>query len=720
LIKKSKSSLFSIKITASQKFILFLTFVTCFVFQLIFLSVLRKYQYKNEVAAAKAYGESVVASILLPLDQSIDITQTLKSLYLEYDEFFVDNFDRICGCLADGNYVVGSLYVAPKGIIETAYPDSIKKTTVGFNMLQDEEQGPRAKMAVETKQVTVAGPHRLIEGGSGFIIRNPIFEENEFKAFTIVVLDWNSFVSQVLKTVDKKQTGFVFGVWNEDEHIVTDSNGYIISNCDRKISTVVDIPIEVPNDVWHLSVEPAAGWTNFNGILVEFIVSVFVVLTIVCVAYYRQLLDARQMYIYEHDSLTGLLTRSAYHRRVRKLFKDNPDQSYDVMVADIQNFKVVNSIYGTTKCDELLCYLADCFSKAANNIYCSRYGGDQFAFIFKSEDNAGLKYLEEENEKYIANAPIKNIVIKYGYYGSVDKSVPVNLISDRALMAVKSILHNYEINVANYEGPVSRRHLREQMLESSFESSLNNGDFKVWYQPKFNAKTEKLVGAEALVRWEPPEGNTVSPADFIYVFEDDGLISRLDEYVFTTVCENIKEMRDEGFKVVPVSVNLSRISLHHKGIVQKYANIVKRVGIPIETISLEITETSTYGSSEMIELSNELKSAGFRLDMDDFGTGSSSLASLNILPFDVIKIDKSLIDFIGTPGGEELVKHTIELAHFKNMHVIAEGVETKEQLEFLRNLDCDTIQGYYFSAPMPYAKCLAYFKDLSAKGRVQN
>lgn len=225
-------------------------------------------------------------------------------------------------------------------------------------------------------------------------------------------------------------------------------------------------------------------------------------------------------------------------------------------------------------------------------------------------------------------------------------------------------------------------------------------NFNVWFQPKYDAATEKLVGAEALVRWQKPDGTMIPPYEFISLFEEDGLIVHLDEYVFRKVCEGIKFWYDRGEQVLSISVNVSRTTLHHDGIISKYKKIMEETGIPLDSISLEITESAAFTDKALISFAQELQDAGFILDMDDFGTGSSSLASLNILPFSAIKLDKSLIDFIGKEDGNELLRHTIELAHFKKMKVVAEGVETKEQLDFLKSLDCDVIQGYYFSKPL--------------------
>lgn len=708
-------------LTPGQLLITIAAGLVCVFIESAFITNLHRERLENQIDEATRYGQSVATSLILSLDQAISTSTVLKDLYVEYGDTYIKTFNKTCRRFYDDNPSIGSLYIAPNGIVAAAFPEKIKASTIGFNMLEDEQQKQRAQLAIDTKKITVAGPLNLIEGGTGIIIRNPYFENDEFKFFAVVAIDWEQYVYQALRGLNHKKSGYHIAVWKDDNtNTVTDKFGCIISDLNKEITDkdIIDIEIRIPNDKWHLTVEPEKGWITMADFIPIMILCSIIVILVMGLLVFRQLESNKKLYEYEHDVLTGLLTRSAFYRRVRKMFREYPNENFDIMVSDIENFKLLNSVYGTKKCDELLCYFASEFQKINLNSTFARYGGDHYVNIFKSSENIGSEAFLEKVKVIIENAPIPNTVVKFGYYGKVDKSITPNLLCDRALLAAKSILHNYENTIANYEGPISHRHLQEQMLEASFEDAIKNGDFKVWFQPKFDAKTEKLVGAEALVRWINKAGKVVSPADFIYVFEDDGLIVRLDEFVFRNVCQTIKTYTDNGYPPIPVSVNLSRASLHHSGVIQHYKDIVEEIGIPIDAISLEITETSAFKNNQIQNLAIELKNAGFRIDMDDFGTGSSSLASLNLIPFDVIKLDKSLVDFIGTPDGEELLKHSIELAHFKNIHVIAEGVEHKEQLEFLRKLNCDTIQGYYYSPPLPIEECINYIDKLNKDGRV--
>ena len=213
--------------------------------------------------------------------------------------------------------------------------------------------------------------------------------------------------------------------------------------------------------------------------------------------------------------------------------------------------------------------------------------------------------------------------------------------------------------------------------------------------------TENIVGAEALVRWQKPDGTLISPGAFIPLFESDGLVVHLDEYVFENVCQFQKERMENKLPMVPISVNLSRASIHFNDVVEHYVDIVNQKQIPFECVPIELTESATLYSEKILEITDQLVKAGFKLHMDDFGSGYSSLVTLNMKCFDTLKIDKSLIDYIGDSNGERLLVHTIALAKELGICVTAEGVESQEQVEFLKNIDCDSIQGFYYSKPLP-------------------
>ena len=199
-----------------------------------------------------------------------------------------------------------------------------------------------------------------------------------------------------------------------------------------------------------------------------------------------------------------------------------------------------------------------------------------------------------------------------------------------------------------------------------------------YLQPKYNTRTEQIVGAEALVRWKRPDGSIISPGEFIPLYEKNGQV------------------------LFPVSVNLSRASLYYDGMIERYVKIIEEMGILFGCVPIELTETASLYNEQIKELTEKLVETRFQLHMDDFGSGYSSMTSLNMLPFNVLKLDKSLIDFIDQERGHQVIRHTIALAHGLGMEVLAEGVEEKEQVDILKGMDCDEIQGFYYSRPLPY------------------
>lgn len=409
--------------------------------------------------------------------------------------------------------------------------------------------------------------------------------------------------------------------------------------------------------------------------------------------------------IIEVDELTGVYTRQAFCHYAEALLNDDLEGQYNVVAVDVSNFRMINAVFGEGKADEVLIHIANTIRRVSSHAVIGRYSADCFIGIGKDFGALGnVEHIEYLLDEMVNSAPISNLSVKLGAYMHVDRSLSIVAMCDRALMAVRSIKNSYDASYTTYDGPVSRAHLKAQEFEADFERALENKEFVVWYQPKYDSHHENIVGVEALVRWKKEDGSIISPGEFIPVFEKDGKIVKLDEYVFERACKDKKYVMDRGYKTVPVSVNLSRASLYAKGVKDRYKKILKETGISVGEISLEITESADINNVKIIELMNELRAEGFNVELDDFGTGVSSLSSINKFPFNSIKLDKSLIDDIGDPGADELLRHTIELAHFKNMLVVAEGVEHKKQFDTLKKLGSDQIQGYYFSSPKPFEK----------------
>ncbi len=378
-----------------------------------------------------------------------------------------------------------------------------------------------------------------------------------------------------------------------------------------------------------------------------------------------------------------------------------------VVYMDIKDFKIVNNTCGVAKGDQVICEIADKITQLLQDKeLMARVSGDDFVLFLRETNDASLLLRIEDIEscmKMISEElNIPRISAYFGIYPTNHQETVEEAIghAKRANQFAKQrsdLLYRF-YNAKDYEDLQ-----KNKQIEDAFETGIQNHEFEIWYQPKYGADAQSMDGAEALVRWRKKDGTVVSPGDFIPLFEKNGMISILDEYVFEEVCKQQKRWQDEGMRIVPVSVNISRASLYYLDIVERYMNILNKYQLDIQYIQLEITESAMEDNDQMKSLIQCFRVAGFKLLLDDFGNGYSSLATLNMAQFDELKLDKGLIDHIGDDRGEKLLYFIIALARSLGLYITAEGVETKEQFRFLQRMKCNTIQGYYFSKPLPEA-----------------
>ena len=332
---------------------------------------------------------------------------------------------------------------------------------------------------------------------------------------------------------------------------------------------------------------------------------------------------------------------------------------------------------------------------------------DVFSMFLKTEDKEllieRLNQISVRINKKARELQVKGIHSRYGLY----EMKGIEKLEDaysKAQIAREQARSQKEQYYVFYNEMDHKRLQQNQQLEERFEESLAQGDFEVWYQPKYSVATGEVVGSEALVRWRDTDGSLISPGIFIPLFEQNGMIMKLDEYMFRAVCKQQVEWHAKGEKIHPVSINLSRASLYHVDIVERYRVIIQEYGINTDFIQLEITESAMEGMSSIREILEQFRNMGIRILMDDFGTGYSSLATLNMQCFDTLKLDKSLIDHIGDKNGEILLYYVINMGQKLGLHITAEGVENNVQLKFLKENNCDDIQGFLFAKPMPSAE----------------
>lgn len=404
----------------------------------------------------------------------------------------------------------------------------------------------------------------------------------------------------------------------------------------------------------------------------------------------------------EKDLVTGLFNMGAFTQHAERLLKDNPEERYDVFITWIKNYQYITNTYGEAKTQELLQALADFLAKRSAGGFVGRYSVDQFVSIVATPILQKRLHFLKSQKRFLGSLDIPNVILNFGIYREVDHGTSIANMCSKALVALNSI-KDYRKTFARYTDGSSRTQMMVQTFESGFNYAVAHKEFQVWYQPKYDANTERIVGAEALVRWQSKHG-LIPPGDFLPIFEADGLIAELDLYVFRQVCQQQQKWLAEGRELFPISVNISRNSLFTHDVVQKYKAIIEECGINPKYVPIEITESVALENIKIKPIADAFTSAGFLLHMDDFGSGRSSLNGLNVLNFEAVKLDKSLIDYIGQESGELILDHTIALGRELGIILVAEGVETAEQLEFLKSKGCQVIQGFYYSKPLPLAE----------------
>ncbi len=405
------------------------------------------------------------------------------------------------------------------------------------------------------------------------------------------------------------------------------------------------------------------------------------------------------------DSLTHIPNNNKFFKNAEEIIKKDPLLDFAVVLFDIDRFKTINDIYGMTKGDEVLIHIArvlkDSFGFEDNY---GRMHSDLFAYIIPYQKKGEIiKQIEKLRKKISRNDFDFDINTSFGIYLVEDKQVPINLMCDRALMAVKTIKGDILKFCAFFNEQYRADMLKANEIEKDMQASLLNGDFKMYLQPKFRLSDDKMVGAEALCRWVHPKKGIIPPMDFIPLFEKNGFILKLDEYMWEEACRTLRRWIDMGVEPIPLSVNISRYHIKHNDLEAVFTRLINRYNISSSLLTLELTESLFLDNPEELNrVMSGLQKMGFKLEVDDFGAGFSSLNMIRNITVDTIKMDKDFLDNeISSDKGKIVVNHTIDMAKDLNLQVVAEGVETKEHVEFLKNSRCDVAQGYYFAKPMP-------------------
>ena len=445
----------------------------------------------------------------------------------------------------------------------------------------------------------------------------------------------------------------------------------------------------------------------------------------------RKEAEERTRFLADHDELTGLPNRSLFKRSLAQAIQraGRTGKFLSVLFLDLDRFKNINDSLGHETGDQVLRAVAERLSGCVRQVdVVARFGGDEFAVLIEgltAEDQAGAV------ARKIVDALAKPLVLAGRQYrpgASIGISTyptdgrDVLSLQKNADIAMYRAKEEGRGNFQFYSEQLNTHSIQRLEFESNLNGALNNKEFVLYYQPKLELASGRITGVEALIRWVSPQFGFVSPADFISIAEETGLIVPMGRWVVQTACVQSRAWQKGGLPPLRIAVNISARQMADKGLVNYIVDTITRTGLTAPALELEITESAVMSNQEHAEkVLNQLKALGFHLTMDDFGTGYSSLAYLKRYPFDSVKIDQSFIR--GIPASRDdcaIVEAIVAMAHSLDLEVVAEGVETQEQSEFLRKLGCDQIQGYLFSKPVPSAEIVALlYKTMTRNAAVE-
>ena len=418
------------------------------------------------------------------------------------------------------------------------------------------------------------------------------------------------------------------------------------------------------------------------------------------VAQNRQLMEMHQ-YV-EKDRLTGIYNREAFYRKAAELMQEHHQTEYSIVYLDISCFKVINDLFRIETGNLILKTAAFYFGVLVGETgLCARIEADHFVLCMPT-NNLDMKQVIAGLDSTIQSLGISHNVLFYAGVYPVDNAfLPIDQMCDRAHMALNRIKGRYMTRFAYYDTAMRDQMIEEQMIVRNMEYALQEGQFFIHLQPIYETTTSAISGAEALVRWRYNKG-LISPGKFIPIFEKNGFIVRLDRFVWEEACKVLRAQIDAGLQPVPISVNLSRLNFYSQDLLEFLQGLIKKYELPTNLLKLEITESAYMDNPhQLIAMVRAFKGQGFSVLMDDFGSGYSSLSMLKDLPVDVLKIDMAFVQEVDKSSrAGAILESIVELGKNLHMDVVVEGVETKDQVEFLSKIGCHHIQGYYFSKPL--------------------
>lgn len=492
------------------------------------------------------------------------------------------------------------------------------------------------------------------------------------------------------------------------EKIINGEEGLLIYN-NKVDKTMYYLPLDV-NDWYILTVVPSTTInTSYNSIMLMTIMLIigitglliFLLITIILTNYVKNKRLYNLIYV---DPITNGYSYTKFSNEV--LLRGDSHKKKALLALDLNNFKLVNTLFGYENSNKILKEITQLINKrCSNNGFSTRKMADHYLIYYEYGNEDKLIHFIENLYQDICALKIFEtdymIVPSIGVYTFTKLEESIESLENKAIIAWKNIKKDNYTYYDIFNDKVLSEMLENKKILDKLIKAIDNDKLDVYYQPKYDTISKKIIGAEALLRFKDSDGTMISPAIFVPIAEESGFVTMIDDYVLKKVCIDINYLKEKGFEI-PISINLSRKKLENGNFVKKYLEIMKNLNVCVNDIEIEITEGTILSDNKAIKRSvKSLKKHGFNILVDDFGTGYSSISILKDLDIDEIKIDRSFI-IDNSEKGREIIKYVFNLALALNVKTTAEGVETEEQYNLVKSFKCNTIQGYYFSKPIPF------------------
>ena len=404
--------------------------------------------------------------------------------------------------------------------------------------------------------------------------------------------------------------------------------------------------------------------------------------------------------------LTNLHNMKSFFYLCGEMIKEQPDKKYGVVIMDITQFKAVNEFCGRGEGDRLLLFIAECFQAYEDhraNTYACHVRADIFCLCTSYEEVRELEEIVNDIKKKIDEFPFAyKVQPSFGIGVSPEREPAVSYLKDCATTAMNSIKGKAYRTYAIFDEEMRKQQMRERQVENDIVGALENGELRLYIQPKVDMSTGRIIGGEALVRWQHPEKGLISPGEFIPVLEKNGFVINVDEYIWEKVFAYLGELRKQERKPVPISINVSRLHAYDTQLTETLLRLKEQYDVPAEYVPLELTESAFLEDEQgMYRRMESLRAQGFLVSMDDFGTGYSTMNMLKNQTLDEIKIDREFIRDLDKDKSLIIIRNTIAMLQELGVHIVIEGVETEEQKTFLLGCNCTDVQGFLFYRPMP-------------------